>query len=909
MRVLQVNLDAPLPTELGVGSGTALFVHGTCFDAERAIRRLAFVVGGDEQPVASYGMPRLDCFRALHPRLDPFATDGVQTDAEAPEDPRLHSYRSGFWGLARIGPSPPGSSLHLALRATFEGGATDTAELGRIRVAVPPDPLAPAFPGPPGEPRVAICMATHEPPVELLRRQLDSIRAQTHANWVCVISDDCSQPDRFDAICELVRDDPRFAISRSTRRLGFYANFERTLALAPHECDYLALADQDDVWDPDKLAVVLEAMGNAQPMGIAQLAYSDARIIGRDGEVIADSYWHRRRNNHSDLTSLLVANSVTGAASLFRRRLLDYALPFPPGQFAHYHDHWLALVALVTGGIEYVDRPLYDYVQHGHAALGHEAANRVTSIRARLARLREDPRERVRLSSARYFRDVMRLQALAAVLELRCGRHMEDAQRRALERFLALERSWPALAWFGWRAGRELSRSRPETLGAEWVLLQALMWRRIVPATARERPQPGLRLDAVPPPDLAPRTASQPPRVRAVREVAEKITPLELAVSDEAPQRLNVLIPTIDLEHLFGGYIAKLNLAQRLAERGTRVRLVTVDPVPPLPHDWRRRIESYSGLAGLFDRVELGFGRGAGPVEVSRDDRFVASTWWTAHIAQAAVTQLGASGFVYLVQEYEPFTFPMSSYAALAQQSYGFEHFALFSSELLRGYFRAHGLGVYAAGIEAGDGASAAFQNAITAIDPPDAASLSARRPHRLLFHARPEPHAARNLFELGILALQQAASDGEFRGWELRGIGSLGRAQRIQLEHGSGLELLPRRPQADYARTLAEHDVGLALMYTPHPSLVPIEMAAAGMLTVTNTFENKTAEELRAISTNLIAGEPTIDGIAGALRDAAAGVGNIRRRIEGSAVNWSRDWRNAFDDQLLARVQASSSR
>jgi hypothetical protein len=177
------------------------------------------------------------------------------------------------------------------------------------------------------------------------------------------------------------------------------------------------------------------------------------------------------------------------------------------------------------------------------------------------------------------------------------------------------------------------------------------------------------------------------------------------------------------------------------------------------------------------------------------------------------------------------------------------------------------------------------------------------------LFHARPEPHAARNLFELGILALQQAASDGVFRGWELRGIGSLGRAQRIQLEHGSGLELLPRRPQADYARTLAEHDVGLALMYTPHPSLVPIEMAAAGMLTVTNTFENKTAEELRAISTNLIAGEPTIDGIAGALRDAAAGVGNIRRRIEGSAVNWSRDWRSAFDDQLLARVQASSSR
>ena len=104
-----------------------------------------------------------------------------------------------------------------------------------------------------------------------------------------------------------------------------------------------ALADQDDAWYPAKLATRLDAIGEAQ------LVYSDMRIIGRGGEEIAASYWERRRNNHTDLTSLLVANAVTGAASLFRRELLDYALPFPPDQFAHYHDHWLALTALVRG--------------------------------------------------------------------------------------------------------------------------------------------------------------------------------------------------------------------------------------------------------------------------------------------------------------------------------------------------------------------------------------------------------------------------------------------------------------------------------------------------------------------------------------------------------------------------------
>ena len=66
-------------------------------------------------------------------------------------------------------------------------------------------------------------------------------------------------------------------------------------------------------------------------IGDAQLVYSDARVVSRDGELISETWWNRRRNNHSDLLSLLVANAVTGAASLFRRELLDHALPVPAG--------------------------------------------------------------------------------------------------------------------------------------------------------------------------------------------------------------------------------------------------------------------------------------------------------------------------------------------------------------------------------------------------------------------------------------------------------------------------------------------------------------------------------------------------------------------------------------------------
>ena len=92
-----------------------------------------------------------------------------------------------------------------------------------------------------------------------------------------------------------------------------------------------------------------------------------------------------------------------------------------------------------------------------------------------------------------------------------------------------------------------------------------------------------------------------------------------------------------------------------------------------------------------------------------------------------------------------------------------------------------------------------------------------------------------------------------------------------MALGSGGALRLLPRMSQDAYAQVLRDHDVGLALMYTPHPSLVPIEMASAGMLTVTNTFENKTSAALQAISGNLLAGPATVDGIADSLAQAVA--------------------------------------
>ncbi len=329
-------------------------------------------------------------------------------------------------------------------------------------------------------PLVAICMATFDPDPVLLERQISSIREQTHDAWLCLISDDGSSEERFERLRALTADDPRFALSRSEEQVGFYLNFERALKMVPPEAEFVALADQDDDWYPEKLAELLGGCADAQ------LVYSDMRIVDEAGGVISDTFWRGRRNNHTNLASLLLANTVTGAASMFRRGLLDLVLPFPAPIGNPFHDQWIASVALATGAIGYVDRPLYDYVQHGSAAHGHDAAMRGWDPR-RLLSWRDPRRDLQRIAAhgqRSYENNVCRIGLAAQTIEARAGGTLQPSKARAVRRVARLGRPPEPAAWLALRLLRRLG-GRNETMGIELSLLVAIWWRRLTAARAR----------------------------------------------------------------------------------------------------------------------------------------------------------------------------------------------------------------------------------------------------------------------------------------------------------------------------------------------------------------------------------------------------------------------------------------
>ena len=333
---------------------------------------------------------------------------------------------------------------------------------------------------PPGDaPLIAICMATHEPNEQLFERQVESIRRQSHQRLVCVISDDASSSAGWSTIRSATAADPRFFCTRSADRLGFYRNFERSLTLVPSEACFIAFADQDDFWYPDKLAVLTDSLRESGVM----LAYCDTKVVSEDGALLATTYWRGRRNNHTDLASLLLMNTVTGAASVFRRELLDDALPFPPEVGRPYHDHWLACVALALGELAYTDEPLQDYVQHSRNLVGTyvPSGDFDSGLLRALLRLAASPRRRasstVRNARRIYFEDVLRLEVLARTLEVRLGSRIQPSRVATVRRVARLSTSYRSLLWLLARSAGDLRGDSP-SLGAENQLVKGIVWRR-----------------------------------------------------------------------------------------------------------------------------------------------------------------------------------------------------------------------------------------------------------------------------------------------------------------------------------------------------------------------------------------------------------------------------------------------
>lgn len=221
---------------------------------------------------------------------------------------------------------------------------------------------------------VAILLATYNGQ-SYLREQIESIVQQDYQDWRLYVRDDGSTDETIDIVRAYAIDDERVVlIEDESGRLGPAHNFAALLEIALKSGEaYISLADQDDVWESDKLSLLLSEISAAEDCygDLPLLCFSDLSVADRNLNVLNPSfmsYQHLRYESEDPLQVLLVQNFVTGCAAMFNRRLLETALPVP--RQALMHDWWLALCAAAFGRIAYVNRPLAYYRQHGSNEVG-----------------------------------------------------------------------------------------------------------------------------------------------------------------------------------------------------------------------------------------------------------------------------------------------------------------------------------------------------------------------------------------------------------------------------------------------------------------------------------------------------------------------------------------------------------
>ena len=255
-------------------------------------------------------------------------------------------------------------------------------------------------------PVVSVALCTHNG-ARYLGEQLRSILAQTRVPDEIVLSDDASIDGTIDLARAVVAESktvvPLTVISNSVA-LGVTANFEQ--AVRACRGDIIVLSDQDDVWHRDRVAIALAAF-DADPDLL--FLHGNAQLVDETGRPIGYSLFQALEINGRELRwirngrgvlALLRRNLATGATAAFRTGLLDAALPFPA---PWVHDEWLAIIAAVTGRIDYRSELLIDYRQHDGNQIGATRSSlveksdtlrgsrleRLDSLIARTERLRE----------------------------------------------------------------------------------------------------------------------------------------------------------------------------------------------------------------------------------------------------------------------------------------------------------------------------------------------------------------------------------------------------------------------------------------------------------------------------------------------------------------------------------------
>jgi glycosyltransferase involved in cell wall biosynthesis len=208
---------------------------------------------------------------------------------------------------------------------------------------------------------VSVVLCTYNG-MEFIGPQLASIQNQSYSPLEIIIADDASTDGTYEWLRVEAEKDTRIRLFKNESNIGFNFNFNKACTFAMGE--YIAIADQDDVWELNKLSVLVSAIRQKNDI---MLVHCISARFENEGAPHLRSLKLVNYFSGNDVRQFFLSNIISGHNMLLKKELLNASLPFPK---EGYYDWWLVVNACCMGRIEAVEEILVWHRIHGSNATG-----------------------------------------------------------------------------------------------------------------------------------------------------------------------------------------------------------------------------------------------------------------------------------------------------------------------------------------------------------------------------------------------------------------------------------------------------------------------------------------------------------------------------------------------------------
>lgn len=217
-----------------------------------------------------------------------------------------------------------------------------------------------------------------------IAEQLDSLIVQSYKNMHIYIRDDGSTDGTYSILQRYAELYPDLISISKGSNLGVIGSFNHLMESTSSEL--YATCDQDDIWMPNKIMEQVEIFENSSlAEGSPFMCFSDPVIyqVSTESEIVlSDIQSMNVEKLMSNYKNLIAMNPVAGCTMLFCDKAKELYLSASQNRTV-MHDHLMAVIVSLHGGLVFCDKQHVLYRQHGQNVLG----NKDTSIRYLLNRL------------------------------------------------------------------------------------------------------------------------------------------------------------------------------------------------------------------------------------------------------------------------------------------------------------------------------------------------------------------------------------------------------------------------------------------------------------------------------------------------------------------------------------------